>query len=339
MSQTPVTPAPIESPADASVATERELACGRTWAGVQREFPGVNEPSAQAGNVSAAKLMKQCILSFIEDDALSRGASIAFYVVTSLVPVMVIVVSIAGAVFGRDAAQGALAAELSDVMGQQSAEFLQTAVHSASGQSAGIIASLLGLITLVITSSGVFGEMQAALNVIWKEPPKRGIVARVLRGRIASLVLVAALGFMLAASLAIGAVLAVPGAYIDAHFAFGKPLLSIMNLVISFVLEAALFAAIYKILPDTDLEWQDVLVGAIATAFLFGVGKLLIGLYLQSSAIASTYGAAGGLIALLMWIYYSAQVFLLGAEFTKAYASRKGSQQDRPDLIPPNVQA
>src|SRR5580693_5434892 len=121
MSQTPVTPEPIESPADAS--TERELACGRTVVGVQHELPGVNEPSAQAGNVSAAKLMKECVLSFIEDDALSRGASIAFYIVTSLVPVMVIVVSIAGAVFGRDAAQGALAAELSDVMGQQSAEF------------------------------------------------------------------------------------------------------------------------------------------------------------------------------------------------------------------------
>jgi membrane protein len=147
--------------------------------------------------------------------------------------------------------------------------------------------------------------------------------------------LVGALGFMLLASLAIAAILAVPGAYIDAHVAFGKPLLAIMNLAVSFVLEAALFAAIYKILPDTDLEWHDVFVGAVATALLFGVGKLLIGLYLRSSAIASTYGAAGGLIALLMWIYYSAQVFLLGAEFTKAYASRKGSQQDRPDLIPP----
>jgi membrane protein len=337
MSQTPVTTEPIENPADASVATERKFASVRTAAQVQSESPSVGEQPGRAANGSAAKLVKDCVWSFIEDDALSRGASIAFYVVTSLVPVMVIVVSIAGAVFGRDAAQGALAAQLSGVMGQQSAEFLQTAVHGASGKSAGIIATVLGLITLLLTSSGVFGEMQAALNVIWKEAPKRGIIARVLRGRMASLVLVGALGFMLLASLAIEAILAVPGAYIDAHFVFGKPLLSILNLAISFVLEAGLFAAIYKILPDTDLEWHDVFVGAIATAFLFGVGKLLIGLYLRSSAIASTYGAAGGLIALLLWIYYSAQVFLLGAEFTKAYASRKGSQQDRTDLIPPKV--
>jgi len=132
-------------------------------------------------------------------------------------------------------------------------------------------------------------------------------------------------------------VLAVPDAYINAHFPFGKLVLAGMNLGTAFVLESLLFAAIYKTLPDTDIEWHDVLVGAVSTAFLFGVGKLLIGLYLKSSAIASTYGAAGGLIALLLWIYYSAQIFLFGAEFTKAYACREGSQQDRPDLIAPTA--
>ncbi len=139
---------------------------------------------------------------------------------------------------------------------------------------------------------------------------------------------------MLLLSLAAGAALTVPDAYINAHLPFGKLVLAGINFGVSFVLDALLFAAIYKILPDTDLEWHDVLVGAVSTAVLFGVGKLLIGLYLQSSAIASTYGAAGGLIALLLWIYYSAQIFLLGAEFTKAYACRKGSQQDRPELMP-----
>jgi membrane protein len=281
-------------------------------------------------------LVKEAASSFIADDALSRGASIAFYIVTSIVPVLVIVISIAGAVFGQDAARGAIAAQLSDVMGTEGAELLQSTIRGASGKSAGLIASTIGAITLLVTSSGVFGEMQSALNAIWREPPKRGTFARILRGRIASLGLVVGLGFLLMLSLAAGAVLAVPDAYVNNHLPFGKTLLAAVNFGIAFVLDGILFAAIYKILPDTDLEWHDVLVGAVATATMFGVGKFLIGLYLQSSSIGSTYGAAGGLVALLLWIYYSAQIFLFGAEFTKAYACRKGSQQDRPELIAPS---
>lgn len=292
-----------------------------------------------AGKASFAHLVKESASSFIADDALSRGASIAFYVVTSIVPVLIIVISIAGAVFGRDAARGAIAAQLSAVMGTQGAALLQSTIRDASGKSVGIVASTIGVITLLVTSSGVFGEMQSALNAIWREPPKGGPIARIVRGRLASLGLVAGLGIMLLLSLAAGALLAAPNAYINAHFPFGKLVLSAVNLGVAFVLEAMLFAAIYKTLPDTDLRWHDVFVGAIATAFLFGVGKLLIGLYLRSSSVASTYGAAGGLIALLLWIYYSAQIFLLGAEFTKAYACRKGSQQDRPDLIAPKPMA
>jgi membrane protein len=282
-------------------------------------------------------LLKDSASSFIADDALSRGASIAFYVVTSLVPVLIIVISIAGAVFGEDAARGAIATQLSDVMGAQGAELLQTTIRGAADQSAGLVASVIGAVTLVVASSGVFGEMQSALNAIWRQPPKRGTLARFLRGRLASLGLVAALGVMLLLSLTAGAALAVPDAYINAHLPFGKTVLAAMNFGVAFVLDALLFAAIYKILPDTDLEWHDVFVGAISTAFLFGVGKFLIGMYLRSSSITSAYGAAGGLIALLLWIYYSAQIFLFGAEFTKAYACRKGSQQDRTDLMAANA--
>ncbi len=306
-------------------------------AGGEAYGPGKHYPEPPSPRkTSIVKLIKDSVASFIADDALSKGASIAFYVVTSLVPVLIIVVSIAGAVFGREAARGAVAAELSGVMGRQGAELLQSTIQGASGKSAGVVAAFLGVITLLVTSSGVFGEIQAALNVIWKEPPKGGLIFRLLRGRFVSLVLVAALGFMLLASLTIGAILAVPDAYIDAHMPLGKLILSVINLAISFVLESVLFATIYKILPDTDLEWHDVIVGAIATAVLFSVGKVLIGVYLRSSAIASTYGAAGGLVALLLWIYYSAQIFLLGAEFTKAYACRNGSQQDRPELVLPH---
>jgi membrane protein len=302
-------------------------------------FPGRSGTpiAAERGTVAPAEkasfitLIRDSVSSFIADDALSRGASIAFYVVTSIVPVLIIVIGIAGFVFGRDAAQGAIAGELSGVMGTQGAELFQTTISSASGKSAGLVASAVGFITLLVTSSGVFGEIQAALNAIWKTPPKGSVFTRILRSRAASLGLVAALGFMLLVSLTIGAVLAAPDAYIDAHFPFGKLILSTLNLVISFFLDAVLFAAVYKILPDTDIEWHDVIVGAIWTAFLFGAGKLLIGLYLRSSSVASTYGAAGGLIALLLWIYYSAQIFLLGAEFTKAYAWRNGSQRAEPD--------
>src|ERR1019366_7013680 len=268
-------------------------------------------------------LVKESVMSFIADDALSKGASIAFYTVTSIAPVLVIVIAIAGLAFGHDAAQGAITAQLSGLMGRQSAELLQTAIDSASGKSSGIIATALGLLALLVTASGVFGEMQSALNTIWKAQPRGGTVTRLLKARAASAGLVATLGFLL---LVISAVLTALGTYINSRLPFGQLILSVLNFVISFLLISVLFAAIYKILPDTRLEWRDVVVGAVATAFLFEIGKSLIGLYIGSSAVGSSYGAAGGLIVLLLWFYYSAQIFLLGAEFTKTYASRDGSK-------------
>jgi membrane protein len=288
------------------------------------------QPTAK---VSFIELIKESGVAFVDDDGFSRGASIAFYIVTSLVPILVIVLSIAGAFYGPQAAQGAVASQLSRVTGWQAADLLETIIRSASARPAGLVASGLGLLTLLITSSGVFTEMQAALNAIWKVPPRGGIISRLLRGRAASLAIVASLGALLLLSLAISAALAAPDAYINKHFPLGRFVLSMLNLGISFVLIAILVAAIYKILPDTDLQWRDVLVGAIATALLFEVGNFLIGLYLRSSAIATTYGAAGGLIALLLWIYYSAQIFLFGAEFTRAYATTKGSQSGQNDVV------
>jgi membrane protein len=278
-------------------------------------------------------LVKGSVTSFIADDALSKGASIAFYTVTSIAPVLVIVIAIAGLAFGHEAAQGAISTQFSGLMGTQSAELLQIAINSASGKSSGIIATSLGLLALLVTASGVFGEMQSALNAIWQSQPQGGTVThfmtirRLMKARAASLGLVAALGFLLLVSLVVSATLAVLSTYINAYIPFGQLILSALNFVISFMLTSVLFAAIYKILPDTPLAWRDVMVGAVATAFLFEVGKSLIGLYIGSSAVVSSYGAAGGLIVLLLWIYYSAQIFLLGAEFTKTYARRDGSQQ------------
>jgi membrane protein len=278
----------------------------------------------------AWKMLKDTALAFLEDEALSRGAAIAFYTVTSIAPVLLIVIAIAGLAFGREAAQNAILAQLSGLMGQQTAEVLQTAVASASGKSSGILATVIGIVTLIATASGVFGEMQSALNAIWKAKPKGTTVSRLIRARAASLGLVAALGFLLMVSLVVSAGLTAFGNYLNAVLPFGKAILAILNTVISLVLMSVLFAAIYKVLPDRPLAWADVIVGAVATAILFTIGKSLIGWYIGSSAVASSFGAAGALIVLLLWVYYSVQIFLLGAEFTKIYANRHGSKQNDP---------
>lgn len=272
------------------------------------------------------KLLQTTVLSFIEDEALSRGAAIAFYTVTSIAPILLIVVAIAGLVFGRAAAQGAITAQLGGLMGQQTADVLQSAVANSANTSSGTLATILGIIAVIVTASGVFSEMQSALNAIWKAKPEGTTVSRLIKARAVSLGLVASLGFLLIVSLAVSAAITALGDYLNAFLPFGKLIASAMNTVISIALLSALFAAIYKILPDTPIAWGDVLVGAVATAVLFTAGKSLIGWYIGSSAVGSTYGAAGALIVLLLWVYYSAQIFLVGAEFTKAYAGRRGSR-------------
>jgi membrane protein len=276
------------------------------------------------------RILRDSVQGFIADEALSRGAAIAFYSVTSIGPLLVIVVAIAGLAFGQDAAQGAIVGQLTGLMGKQSAEFLQAAIKGASSPSAGITATIIGLVTLLLTATAVFGEMQAALNAIWKAEPRRDTVTRLIRARASSLGLVAALGFLLLISLVISAAISALSDWISAAVPFGALLLQAVNFLVSLALIAVLFTAIYKVLPDVALEWHDVIVGGVATAVLFTIGKTLIGLYIGSSAVASSYGAAGALIVVLLWIYYSAQIFLLGAEFTKAYARAKGSQQTAP---------
>jgi membrane protein len=276
------------------------------------------------------KLVKEAVLAFINDQALSRGAAIAFYTVTSIAPILLIVIAIAGLVFGREAAQGAIIGQVSGLMGQQTAEVLQTAVASASDRGSGTLASIIGVVTLLATASGAFGELQAALNVIWKAKPKGTTVSRLIRARAASLGLVGTLAFLLIVSLAVSAGLSAFGERLNAILPFGEVIAIALNTIISLVLLAILFAAIYKVLPDRHLQWRDVLVGAAITSLMFVIGKTLIGWYLGSSAVGSAYGAAGSLIILLFWVYYSVQIFLLGAEFTKAYANRYGSKQDKP---------
>jgi membrane protein len=275
------------------------------------------------------KMLKDTVLSFIEDEALTRGAAIAFYTATSIAPILLIVIAIAGLVFGQDAAQNAITAQFSDLMGQQTADVLQSVIANAAGKSSSIIATIVGVAILIITASGIFGELQAALNAIWKAKPQATTVSRLIRARALSLGLVAALGLLLIVSLVISAGLTAFGNYLDTVLPMGKLALPALNFVVSVVLLGFLFGAIYKVLPDRSLQWNDVVIGALVTSVLFNIGKTLIGWYIGSSAVASSYGAAAGLIVLLLWVYYSVQIFLLGAEFTKIYANRHGSKQDK----------
>ena len=207
--------------------------------------------------------------------------------------------------------------------------FCKARLAGASNKSSGILATAIGIVTLLVTASGVFGEMQTALNKIWDAKPRSSTVSRLIWARAVSLGLVAALGFLLLVSLVVSAALTAFGTYLNSVLPFGSLILSLLNFVVSLALISVLFAAIYKVLPDRPIAWRDVITGAVVTALLFTAGKSLIGWYLGSSAVASSYGAAGGLIILLLWVYYSTQIFLLGAEFTRAYASfRRGRGSD-----------
>jgi membrane protein len=284
---------------------------------------------------SAWLLVKETVTSFIADEALSRGASMAFYAVTALAPLMLIIMAIVSFVFGEEAALNALTFQFQALMGKASADLLQSTIQSANKGSSGVLATIIGIGALAVTASGVFGEMQSALNAIWKAEPRGTTISRLIRARAASLGLVAALGFLMIISLVVSAALTAVGSYVNVVIPFGKVILSALSAVISFALIAVLFAAIYKVLPDRRLEWRDVITGSLITSLLFTIGKSLIGWYLGSSTIASAYGAAGALLIILLWVYYSSQIFLLGAEFTKAYANQHGSRQAKP--IPPGA--
>lgn len=271
-------------------------------------------------------MLKETVNAYMDDNCLSRGASIAYFTVFSIAPMLVLCIAMAGLVFGDEAAQGAVVEQLQGLMGKQGAEAVQTMIASAGNKESGIWATVLGIGLLLITATGVFGEVQSSLNAIWKAEPKGGL-STILKARAASLGLVGTLGFLLIVSLVVSALLAALGDYLNSFVPGIETVMQIVNFLISFALVSLLFAAIYKILPDRQLSYRDVAVGAVSTAFLFTVGKTLIGLYIGSSNVASSYGAAGALVIVLLWVYYSSQIFLLGAEFTKVWASHHGSAE------------
>jgi len=270
------------------------------------------------------QLVKEGFESFIADNALTRGAAIAFYAVTAIAPVLFITTTIAGAVLGNHAASGAVSAQLRLIMTRESADLVQSAIiHAARGHHT-LLGSLLGIVALVVTASGVFTEMEDALNVIWKAPRKESYLHQILRGRVLSLVLVVGLGFLLILSMIVASGIGQVAHVLERYAALSQLVTGLLRFALSFGIVSLLFAAIYKLLPNTRLYWRDVAVGACGTALLFQAGQALIAFYLVTFISANIYGAAAGVIVLLIWVYYAAMIFLLGAEFTKVWTHYYG---------------
>ncbi|HET7084773.1 MAG TPA: YihY/virulence factor BrkB family protein [Rhizomicrobium sp.] len=274
-------------------------------------------------------LLKEGMEAFIDDSALTRGAAIAFYAVTAIAPVLFIASAIAALGLGQDAASGAVHYQLTRIMTSESADLVQLAILHMRNSTHTLAGSLIGVVTLIVTASGFFTEIEDALNVIWKAPRHESYFYQLLRGRVLSLTLVIGLGLLLLASMILATGIRLLGQVLDRYTEISGPVIGIINLALSLGLVSLIFAAIYKVLPNTRLLWRDVLVASCGTAILFELGQTLIGYYLANFITANIYGAAGGIIVLLIWVYYSAQIFLLGAEFTKVWASHYGSQRKK----------
>jgi membrane protein len=280
-------------------------------------------------------LLKDTGEGFISDDALTRGAGIAYFMLFAIGPLLFIATGIASFVFGRDQVDDAIVAQMTEMLGDQAAGAVSKMAEGALGSARGGWAIAIGLGTLLITAGGAFGALQNALNAVWKtEIPDAGsiteTVSRLVKAKAAAIGLVATTGFILIASLAVSAAIASFGLWLEATLPGGAILAFVLNLAVTVSVLTLLFAAIYKVLPDRKLAWHDVCVGACATAVLFTAGKTLIAFYIGRSDVAAGFGAASTIIIVLLWLYYSALIFLAGAEFTRAWANLNGSKQAAP---------
>lgn len=279
---------------------------------------------------AAGSLLRAAVEAWIDDDAPSMGAALAFYTLFSIAPLLLIVISVAGLVFGEQAARGEILAQIGGLVGADSARTIESLLEGVNHPRAGIVGTLVGLGALLIGATTVFAELQNAMDRIWRAPerPAGGLWA-LLRARLLSLGLLLGIGFLLIVSLIVSAALAALGKWWEPWFGEILPLANALNFVVSFGFIATTFAMIYKWIPRVKVAWRDVWTGAALTALLFTVGKTLIGLYIGRSGVASPFGAAASLVVLLLWVYYSAQIFLLGAEFTWVFAGRYGSMKGR----------
>ncbi len=280
---------------------------------------------------AAWELSREAFSSWIDDYGQSMGAALAYYTVFSLAPLLLIVISVAGLIFGAEAARGEILGQLRGLMGDDAARAVQGLLESVSEPAESTVATVVGLGVLLVGATTVFAELQDALDRIWRAPSrgKPSGVWALLRARFLSFGMILGIGFLLIVSLVFSAALAALQTWWDPWFGGWAILANVFNQVISFGLTTAAFAMIYKIMPRVHIHWPDVWVGAAVTALLFTLGKYLIGLYIGKSGVTSSFGAAGSLVVVLVWVYYSAQIFLIGAEFTWVYAHTFGSRRGK----------
>jgi membrane protein len=273
-------------------------------------------------------VVAQSVYAWLAHDAASMGAALAFYTLFSVAPILIIALAVAGYLFGAHTAEMELLSQLRQLTGDASVDALRNLLASAHYSDKRGLAAAVGIITLLVGATSVFGELQRALDVIWGtgEANAGDRWWELVRRRLLSFGMVLGVGFLLLVSLLASAALAALGAWLESRFPMLGVVLPALDVAMSFAMTVLLFAMIYKYVPRQSIAWRDVWIGAAVTAFLFAVGKFLIGLYLGRSSFSSAYGAAGSLIVLLLWIYYSAQIFLLGAEFTRVFAYAHGSR-------------
>jgi membrane protein len=279
-------------------------------------------------------VLKRALAGWWNDNVPHLGAALSYYTLFSLAPILVVAMAIAGLAFGADAVRGEIVGQIDGLVGHDGAVAVQAMLEGAARPSSSVPATIVGIITFFLGATGAFLELQTALNAIWRVKPKASgsFLHRLIIDRLTSFGLVVGVGFLMLTSLLVSAGLAALHTYMGETFPGGAVLWEGVNVIVSLAVISVLFAMVYKVLPDVELAWSDVWVGGLVTAGLFTVGKLLIGLYLGTSAFASSYGAAGSVIVLLVWVYYSAQIILLGAEFTREYVTEFGRRPPPSDF-------
>jgi membrane protein len=278
------------------------------------------------------RLIQNTFIGWNDHEASTQSAALAFYTIFSLAPLLVVAISLAGMVFGPAAVRGEILEQFQDWMGRDAASLVQEILSSAARPQVNRLAGLVGIATLLFGASGVFVQLQQSLNRIWEVAPKPGAaLTSLLRKRVLSFALVLGIGFLLLVSLLISAAISALGDFLWRRFQLPVTQLHVTNILASFLVVTLLFALIYRLLPDVRLAWRDVFLGALVTSALFGAGKSLIGYYLGHTGAASAYGAAGSLVLLTSWIYYSALIFLLGAEFTHVYSQDRRGARPAPE--------
>jgi membrane protein len=272
-------------------------------------------------------ILKQTFKEWSEDKASRLAAALSYFTIFSLAPFLIIVIAIAGFFWGQQAVEGKIMGQVADLIGAQGAEMVQTMLAAAYDPAQGLVATIISFVILLFAASGLFGQLQDSLNVIWEVQPKpdRGIKG-LIRDRFMSVTLIVGVAFLLLVSLVLSAGISAFNDVLAGLFPGAGIAIQIVNLLVSFVVVTLLFAMIYKVLPDAQVQWRDVWLGAAFTALLFAIGKELIGLYLGNVAAGSAYGAAGSLVVILLWVFYSSQILFFGAEFTQVYANRFGSK-------------